>query len=91
MKKMGPLFQVKLDETADYLIQEFVCQNAIRSKSLAKVLQREGIRSGEAAWQGRWRAVPAGGRGLSRLAMARSVRLKAVTELTVRRSARQAA
>lgn len=23
MKKMGPLFQVKLDETADYLIQEF--------------------------------------------------------------------
>lgn len=48
MKKMRPLFQVKLDETANYLIQEFVCQNAIRSKSLAKVLQREGIRSGEA-------------------------------------------
>lgn len=48
MKKMRPLFQMKLDETANYLIQEFVRQNAIRSKSLAKVLQREGIRSGEA-------------------------------------------
>ena len=70
-EEIGPSFQAKLDEAADWLIREFVRQNAIQSKLLARGhennLQREGSRSGKATLRGSCRAVPAGGRGLSRL------------------------
>ncbi len=74
-EKSDPLFQAKLDEAADWLMREFAHWNAIQGELLAKGTRTTSTmkrsRPREAALRGRRRAVPAGGCGLSRLAMAR--------------------